>query len=188
MAAVQNTVAKENVGAFGVFTRFGRTIGLFGTAWNVSIETSRDMDSDTRQLPWVGAFSLSARRRRTSERRTILSTTPSAAHALAPWSVLLVRTTFNEAVTHTDCTQSGPCRRCWAVPLRWVQAWPWSATQDTPCSSRLPTRRSRTALHTKKRPKLDIEDPSTRPSTNLAKEEVRSPTVLASPPLADWNA
>jgi len=29
LASVQNTVAKENVGAFGVFTRFGRTIGLF---------------------------------------------------------------------------------------------------------------------------------------------------------------
>ncbi|KAK5261583.1 hypothetical protein LTR40_001931 [Exophiala xenobiotica] len=29
LAAVQNTVAKENVGAFGVFSRFGKTIGLF---------------------------------------------------------------------------------------------------------------------------------------------------------------
>lgn len=72
LAAVQNTVAKENVGAFGVFTRFGRTIGIFGTAWNGSIEISRDMGSDTIQLPWAEAFSLSARRRRTSDRRTIL--------------------------------------------------------------------------------------------------------------------
>lgn len=29
-AAVRNTVAKENVGAFGVFTRFGSQIGTFG--------------------------------------------------------------------------------------------------------------------------------------------------------------
>ena len=28
IASVQNTVAKEQLGAFGVFTRFGRTIGL----------------------------------------------------------------------------------------------------------------------------------------------------------------
>jgi hypothetical protein len=28
IASVQNTVAKEQVGAFGVFTRFGTTIGL----------------------------------------------------------------------------------------------------------------------------------------------------------------
>ncbi len=30
LAAVQNTVAKENIGAMGVFSRFGKTIGLFG--------------------------------------------------------------------------------------------------------------------------------------------------------------
>jgi hypothetical protein len=30
---VQNTVAKENYGAFGVFSRFGKTIGLFGMSW-----------------------------------------------------------------------------------------------------------------------------------------------------------
>jgi hypothetical protein len=31
LAAVQNTLARENVGAFGVFSRFGGTIALFGT-------------------------------------------------------------------------------------------------------------------------------------------------------------
>ena len=31
LAAVQNTLSRENVGAFGVFTRFGGTIALFGT-------------------------------------------------------------------------------------------------------------------------------------------------------------
>jgi hypothetical protein len=31
IASVQNTVAKEQIGAFGVFTRFGRTIGLLST-------------------------------------------------------------------------------------------------------------------------------------------------------------
>lgn len=30
LAAVQNTLARENVGAFGIFTRFGGTIALFG--------------------------------------------------------------------------------------------------------------------------------------------------------------
>jgi len=30
LAAVQNTIAKENIGAIGVFSRFGSTIGLFG--------------------------------------------------------------------------------------------------------------------------------------------------------------
>ena len=30
LAAVQNTLARENVGAFGVFTRFGGTVALFG--------------------------------------------------------------------------------------------------------------------------------------------------------------
>jgi hypothetical protein len=29
-AAVQNTLTRQNIGAFGVFTRFGGTIGLFG--------------------------------------------------------------------------------------------------------------------------------------------------------------
>lgn len=29
LASVQNTVAKENIGAFGVFSRFGSTVGLF---------------------------------------------------------------------------------------------------------------------------------------------------------------
>lgn len=31
-ASVQNTVAKEQIGPFGVFTRFGGTIGLMGTS------------------------------------------------------------------------------------------------------------------------------------------------------------
>lgn len=32
LAAVQNSVSKQNVGAFGVFSRFGGTFALFGTA------------------------------------------------------------------------------------------------------------------------------------------------------------
>lgn len=32
LAAVQNTVTKQNVGAFGVITRFGSTVGVFGMA------------------------------------------------------------------------------------------------------------------------------------------------------------
>jgi len=30
LAAVQNTLARENIGAFGVISRFGGTIALFG--------------------------------------------------------------------------------------------------------------------------------------------------------------
>lgn len=30
LAAIQNTVTKENVGAFGVISRFGSTVGIFG--------------------------------------------------------------------------------------------------------------------------------------------------------------
>ena len=30
IAAVQNSMLRENVGAFGIFTRFGNTIALFG--------------------------------------------------------------------------------------------------------------------------------------------------------------
>jgi len=30
LAAVKNTVTKENVGAFGVISRFGSTVGVFG--------------------------------------------------------------------------------------------------------------------------------------------------------------
>ena len=39
LAAVQNTVARENLGAMGVFTRFGGTVAMFGTLyWNCSNE------------------------------------------------------------------------------------------------------------------------------------------------------
>ena len=30
VAAVQNTLARENLGALGIFTRFGGTVALFG--------------------------------------------------------------------------------------------------------------------------------------------------------------
>jgi hypothetical protein len=30
LAAVQNTMTRQNIGALGVFTRYGGTIGLFG--------------------------------------------------------------------------------------------------------------------------------------------------------------
>ena len=31
LAAVQNTLTRENIGAFGVITRYGGTVALFGT-------------------------------------------------------------------------------------------------------------------------------------------------------------
>ncbi len=31
IASVQNTMAKQQIGAFGVFTRFGRTVGIMST-------------------------------------------------------------------------------------------------------------------------------------------------------------
>ena len=36
VAAVQNTLLRENIGAFGVFTRFGSTVALFGT-WHTTL-------------------------------------------------------------------------------------------------------------------------------------------------------
>lgn len=33
-AAVQNTLTRQNIGALGVFTRFGSSIGLFGLLSN----------------------------------------------------------------------------------------------------------------------------------------------------------
>ena len=30
LAAIKNTVAKENIGPFGIFSRFGGTVGTFG--------------------------------------------------------------------------------------------------------------------------------------------------------------
>lgn len=37
VAAVQNTLLRENIGAFGIFTRFGSTVALFGT-WHTTHE------------------------------------------------------------------------------------------------------------------------------------------------------
>ena len=34
VAAVQNSVSKQNVGAFGIFSRFGGTSAMFGTFTN----------------------------------------------------------------------------------------------------------------------------------------------------------
>ena len=39
LAAVQNTVAKESIGPLGIFTRFGKTIGIFGTCRRCSRNT-----------------------------------------------------------------------------------------------------------------------------------------------------
>jgi hypothetical protein len=33
VSAVQNTLTKQNIGAWGIFTRTGGTIGVFGTCW-----------------------------------------------------------------------------------------------------------------------------------------------------------
>lgn len=37
VAAVQNTLLRENIGAFGVFTRFGSTVALFG-GWYLALQ------------------------------------------------------------------------------------------------------------------------------------------------------
>ncbi len=45
LASVQNTMAKQQIGPFGVFSRFGGTIGIMGTSW-IRHEASRDAYSD----------------------------------------------------------------------------------------------------------------------------------------------
>ena len=51
LAAVQNTLSRENVGAFGVFTRFGSTIALFGTCSRTNLLLSILLIS--MQLQWA---------------------------------------------------------------------------------------------------------------------------------------
>jgi hypothetical protein len=50
VAAVQNTLLRENIGAFGVFTRFGSTVALFGMAHNTTRACTGLTDS---QLEWA---------------------------------------------------------------------------------------------------------------------------------------
>lgn len=35
IAAIQNTLARRPVGAWGVLTRFGGTVGVFGKLWQI---------------------------------------------------------------------------------------------------------------------------------------------------------
>ena len=57
LASVQNTVAKENIGPLGVFTRFGRTVGLFSMRL-AALGYSLDAYSDGLQRPWVEHINL----------------------------------------------------------------------------------------------------------------------------------
>ena len=45
-AAVQNTLTRQNIGALGVFTRFGGTIGLFGWSFS-SFQDPRIADTNS---------------------------------------------------------------------------------------------------------------------------------------------
>jgi len=60
LAAVQNTLARENVGAFGVFTRFGGTIALFaamgGTYAFVSTASANLREKNDPYNPGLGGF------------------------------------------------------------------------------------------------------------------------------------
>ncbi len=85
LAAVQNTVAKENYGPFGVFTRFGKTIGLFGMSWiELMDKYCVDFSSDTPQPLLARPFSSRAPLRQTCDKRMTSSTTDSGAPAQAP--------------------------------------------------------------------------------------------------------
>lgn len=43
VSAIQNSLSKRNVGAWGIFTRTGSTIGIFGTLYTrVGIRVARD--------------------------------------------------------------------------------------------------------------------------------------------------
>jgi hypothetical protein len=56
LAAVQNTLARENVGAFGVFSRFGGTIALFGTYPGTNLPAFRLADEHTAAMGGTYAF------------------------------------------------------------------------------------------------------------------------------------
>lgn len=60
LAAVQNTLTRENVGAFGVFTRFGGTIALFaamgGTYAFVSTASANLRQKNDPYNPGLGGF------------------------------------------------------------------------------------------------------------------------------------
>jgi len=60
LAAVQNTLARENVGAFGVFTKFGGTIALFtamgGTFAFVSTASANLREKEDAYNPGLGGF------------------------------------------------------------------------------------------------------------------------------------
>jgi len=60
IAAVQNTMARENVGAFGIFTRFGGTIALFtamgGTYAFVSTASANLREKDDAYNQGLGGF------------------------------------------------------------------------------------------------------------------------------------
>jgi hypothetical protein len=68
LAAVQNTLARENVGAFGVFSRFGGTIALFGTYPGANLLLSMVLMNV--QLQWVVHMLSSAQRRQICGKRT----------------------------------------------------------------------------------------------------------------------
>src|SRR5947209_19108759 len=67
LAAVQNTLLRENVGAFGVFSRFGGTIALFGTTQGHSFCFSSVLMNV--QLQWAVHMLSSALRPRIYGRR-----------------------------------------------------------------------------------------------------------------------
>lgn len=68
LAAVQNTLTRENVGAFGVFSRFGGTIALFGTYPGTNLLLFILLMNV--QLQWVVHMLSSAQRPRICGRRT----------------------------------------------------------------------------------------------------------------------
>lgn len=49
IAAVQNSISKENVGTFGVVSRFGGTVALFGMSGH---NDSRQTSTNRSQLLW----------------------------------------------------------------------------------------------------------------------------------------
>lgn len=80
MSAVQNALARQNIGAMSVFTRTGGVIAVFGMVYIFQREEST---LTVVQPPWEEPMSSPSSRPPTSERRTTALTQPLAASSLA---------------------------------------------------------------------------------------------------------
>lgn len=75
VSTIQNTLTKQNVGAFGVFTRSGGTIAVFGECGADLVGRGMTLIPDT-QLPWEGPTNSPRNAPPTYDRRMTPGTRP----------------------------------------------------------------------------------------------------------------